>query len=216
MEHMNEGMLCRVLNWSYEMALDPGVPGVDSAYDLARHYSCGSRGLAENVDSLIRWQNARAGTSGFVTGLGGIITLPAAVPANISSVLFFQVRMIAAIAIMGGLDPRQDQVKTLVFVCLCGAEAGQILKSLGIELGKKLTVEAIRRISKEILIQINRTVGFRLMTKFGKRGLLNLGKAVPLIGGLIGGVCDLVSTDLIGGVAKRAFLQPPIPCLFAC
>ncbi|HOY66161.1 MAG TPA: EcsC family protein [Candidatus Ozemobacteraceae bacterium] len=216
MTNVNAGAIGKVLDWAYELALDPGVPGVESAYDLARDYAGGSGTLCENVDSLIRWQNTKAGTSGFLSGLGGILTLPIAIPANISSVIYVQVRMIAAIAIMGGLDPRQDQVKSLVFACLCGAEAAQLLKQAGIRIGKKLTEQVIRGLSRELLKQINRAVGFRLVTKFGSKGFISLVKAVPLIGGVIGGMADLVSTDVIGGAAKAAFIPSAYSCSFAC
>lgn len=39
--------------------------------------------------------------------------LPVAIPANISSVLYIQLRMIAAIAIMSGHDVKDDKVRTL-------------------------------------------------------------------------------------------------------
>ena len=39
------------------------------------------------LDNFISWQVAKCGTSGFLTGLGGLITLPVAIPANIASVL---------------------------------------------------------------------------------------------------------------------------------
>ena len=32
-------------------------------------------------------------------------------------------------------------------------------------------------------ITMNKAVGFRLLTKFGQTGLVNLGKAIPLVGG---------------------------------
>jgi hypothetical protein len=34
--------------------------------------------LKDCANSLIRWQNAKSATSGFVTGLGGLITMPIA------------------------------------------------------------------------------------------------------------------------------------------
>ena len=52
----------------------------------------------------------KCGTSGLVTGLGGLITLPVAIPANISSVMYVQMRTIACIAKMGGYDVTSDQV----------------------------------------------------------------------------------------------------------
>ncbi|MFW1813009.1 EcsC family protein, partial [Acinetobacter ursingii] len=72
-----------VLNWSYDKAVN-GVVGLDSAYDLAKDYKKTDDSLYNQVNSLIRWQNTKAGTSGFITGLGGIITLPVAIPANVA------------------------------------------------------------------------------------------------------------------------------------
>jgi hypothetical protein len=45
-----------------------------------------------------------------------------------------------------------------------------------------------------------------LLTKFGQTGAVNLGKAVPILGGIIGGTFDSVSTKIIGKVAIKSFL----------
>lgn len=161
----------------------------------------------EQFNSLIRWQNTKAATSGFVTGLGGLITLPVAVPANVSSVLFVQVRMIAAIAIMGGHNVDDDRVKTLVYACLVGNGAKEILRQVGMEVGQKLTISAIKSITRETLVAINRAVGFRLLTKFGEKGVINLGKAVPLVGGVIGATFEAVSTNAVGNIVRDTFIE---------
>ena len=88
-DSVTEKTILKVLDWAYEQAID-GMPGVGSANDLAQDYMVREGTLAEQVNSLIRWQNAKAATSGFVSGLGGLITMPVAVPANISVVLFVQ------------------------------------------------------------------------------------------------------------------------------
>lgn len=88
------------LDFAYEKALEP-PRGFDSAWDLAGNYQKHEGSTLDQVNSLIRWQNTKAATSGFVTGVGGLITLPVTVPAHITTVLFLQVRMIAAIAING-------------------------------------------------------------------------------------------------------------------
>ena len=75
--NLTESKIMDVLNWSYEKAVN-GVPGLDSAYDLAADYTKSNESLYSQANSLIRWQNTKAGTSGFLTGLGGIITLPVA------------------------------------------------------------------------------------------------------------------------------------------
>nr|WP_214872896.1 EcsC family protein [Exiguobacterium sp. s140] len=84
--------------------------------------------MEQGIDKLITTQLAKCGTSGFLTGSGGLITLPVAVPANISSVLFIQMRMIASIAIMRGYDVKDDQVRTFVYASLTGKAATDILK----------------------------------------------------------------------------------------
>ena len=110
-----------------------------------------------------------------------------AIPANLASVMFVQIRMIAAIAHLGGQDLRNDKVRTLCYACMCGSASADVLKEVGIKLGEKLTEQAIKQITGTTITRINRAVGFRLITKFGQKGLINFGKMVPLIGGVVGG-----------------------------
>ena len=200
-------VILRVLDWAYDKALE-GPGGLDSAWDLARDYRKLDKSPEDQVNSLINWQIAKTATTGFVTGIGGLITLPVAVPANISVVMFVQIRMIAAIAIMGGNDVHDDRVKTMVYVCLVGNAAKDVLKNAGIEVGQKLAISAIKKtITRETVNAINRAVGFRLLTKFGEKGVVNLGKAVPLLGGVIGATFEAVSTNTVGNVARDTFIQ---------
>ena len=67
-------------------------------------------------------------------------------------------------------------------------------------------MNAIKNMSGEIVKQINQKVGFRLFTKFGEKGIVNFGKAIPVVGGIIGGLFDTVSTNTIGNVARDTFL----------
>jgi len=203
---LNQGKIMSVLDWGYDKAVN-GVPGLDSAQELAMSYMRKEGATYDQVNSLIRWQNTKAGTSGFLTGLGGIITMPVALPANITSVIYVQLRMIAAIAHMGGHDVKDDQVKSLVYVCLTGNSAKDIMKGAGITIGSKLSKTAIKSISGKTITAINQKVGFRLLTKFGEKGAINLGKAIPLVGGLIGGGFDSVATNTIGNVARNTFIE---------
>ncbi|MFW1886396.1 EcsC family protein [Acinetobacter nosocomialis] len=204
--NLTESKIMDVLNWSYDKAVQ-GVAGLDSAYDLADAYLKQEGSLHAQVNSLIRWQNTKAGTSGFLTGLGGIITLPVAIPANVASVMYVQIRMIAAIAHMGGYNLNDDRVKSLVFLCLTGNAAKDILKDVGIVVGKKLAENAIKNISGKTIVAINKKVGFRLLTKFGEKGVINLGKAIPLLGGVVGATFDSVSTNTVGNIARDTFIN---------
>ena len=81
-----------------------------------------------------------------------------------------------------------------------------IIKEIGIKLGTKLTEKAIQSISAQTIIKINQAVGFRLITKFGQTGMVNIGKAVPLVGGVVGLVFDSSSTNIIGNISRSTFI----------
>lgn len=202
---LTESKMMQVLEWGYEKAIQ-GLPGMESAEELAKRYLEKYDTVDEAIDTFINWQCAKCATSGFITGLGGLLTLPVAIPANISSVIFVQIRMIAAIAYMRGYNLKDDQVKTLVFVALTGQAATDILKQAGITIGSKVGINLIKKMPMKVIYQINKKVGFRLVTKFGQKGIINLGKLVPIVGGVIGGTVDTVGTLTVGKTAKKLFI----------
>lgn len=59
----------------------------------------------------------------------------------------------------------------------------------------------------DTLTRIHQAVGFRFITKFGEKGIINLGQMVPVIGGVIGGGVDLVTTKTIANNAYRLFIK---------
>lgn len=202
---LSQEVILNALDWAYDKAVN-GVRGLDSAQDMADDYLKGEGALIDKVNSLIRWQNTKAGTSGFITGLGGLLTLPLTLPANITSVLYVQIRMVAAIAIMGGYDVKDDRVRSIVYSCIAASSAAEVAKNFGIKLGNKLAMQGIKKISGETLKKINQAVGFRLLTKFGQKGFVNLGKTIPFIGGIVGVTFDVVATNTVGNVARNTFI----------
>ncbi len=205
-EETPQGRVLAALNWAYEKAL-VGIPGLDSAEEMASEYLKGAGTPIEQANSLIRWQVTKAGTSGFLSGLGGLITLPVTIPANVASVMYVQIRMISAIAIMGSHDVKDDRVRSLVYACLTGNTIKDVLKDAGLVVGMKLGTKAIESISGKTIVAINQKIGFRLVTKFGEKGVVNLGKMVPFIGGIIGGTIDATTTNIIGNVARNTFIE---------
>ena len=197
--------IMKCLDWLYDRAVEDG-PILKSAKDIGNHYAAGTGSLEERARRLVRWQVTKAGTSGFLSGLGGVITMPVAIPANIASVMYVQIRMIAAVAHLGGHDIQNDQVRTLCYACMCGKAAADVVKNTGIRLGTKLTVEAIKKVAGKTLTDINQKVGFRLVTKFGAKGIINLGKMVPIAGGVVGGTFDASSTYVVGKIARTSFI----------
>lgn len=204
---MEENIILSALDKIYGAIVDGTLPGLDSAEELANSYMSENGSPLSAAESLVRWQNAKSATSGFVTGLGGLITLPVTLPANVTSVLYVQVRMIAAIAHIGGQDLKDDRVKTLVYACLTGSTVVESIKSVGIPVANCVGTALVRQIPKELIGKINKAIGARLVTRFGTKGIINLGKAVPLLGGLLSGSLDAIATNTVGNVAIRAFID---------
>ncbi|MGG1514910.1 EcsC family protein [Paenibacillus oryzisoli] len=206
-QEQESNKMLKVLDFCYEKAIN-GIPKFDSAQEMADDYLSKNNGSVEDaIKSLVRYQNAKAITSGFITGLGGLITLPVALPANMVSVLYVQLRMIAAIAHLKGYDLKSDQVKTFVFAALTGNSAMEILKSSGIFIGQKMMTNYINnKLSYEIIKKINQKVGFRLIAKGGTKAPIILTKAVPVLGGIVGGTSDGISTHLIAKTAQKIFI----------
>jgi len=210
-EMHDEKKVIKLLDSLYDKALE-GIPKISESVDeIVDDYMSKYDTPEEATKHLIRYQIAKCGTSGFLTGLGGLITLPIAVPANITSVLYVQLRMVAAIAKIGGYDIRSDQVQTLAYACLTGSAMTDILKGTGIKFGEKLAITGIKRIPTAVLVKINQKVGFRFLTKFGEKGLVNIVKVVPVVGGVIGGGIDVGATKIIGSNAYRLFIKGEMP-----
>lgn len=198
------GQLLDALRWAYDRTID-GIAHVSGAEALADEYLKSAMDQETAIDSLVRWTIAQAGGAGFVAGLGGLITLPVAVPANFVSVTALQLRMVAAIAHIRGYDVRSEKVRTLALACLCGTGVTDALKDAGISVASKMAGNAINSLSGATLTKINQAVGFRLVTKAGTSGTVNLSKFIPLVGGVVSGGLDAATTYGIGSAARAIF-----------
>lgn len=206
-EVMSKEKVLQVLSKLYDQSIE-GVAKVSPPIDkLAGDYLKKNKDAESAAKDFINHQIAKCTTSGFITGLGGLVTLPVAIPANIGSVMYVQMRMIACLAYMGGYDTDSDQVQTLVYACLAGISVDQLLKNIGVQLGTKLTTTMVKKIPGTVLTRINQKVGFRLLTKFGSKGLVNIGKAVPVVGGVISGGLDFAETKVIADRAYKMFIK---------
>lgn len=65
----------------------------------------------------------------------------------------------------------------------------------------------VKKIPGTVLTKINQKVGFRFLTKFGEKGIINIAKLVPVVGGVIGGGFDLVETKVIANRAYKMFIK---------
>ena len=184
-----------------------GVGPLSSAESLAQEYLIDKSYKDDDarVKSLINWEISKNFTTGFITGLGGLITLPVTIPASLGASWIIQARMTAAIAKIYGHDITEDRVKTMILLTLVGQSIEEVVKVAGVDFGKKLTLAAINKLPGSVCKKINAWVGFRLLTKAGEKGVINLTKLVPVVGGIVGGIVDVASCKIIAKVAITNF-----------
>jgi uncharacterized protein (DUF697 family) len=192
--------LVSALQWIYERAID-GVPGLEGAPDLAASYQRQCATDEDAIDALVRWQVAKAAAAGFLTNLGGLATLPIALPANVLSALYIQIRMVAAIAALRGHDLKSDQVRTVVLACLCGTTLIDVVKEAGIGVGAGLAQQAVASLSTEAVRRLARIGALR---RAGNTA--HVVRLTPLIGGMVAGALDGALTRAYANAAKKLFL----------
>lgn len=185
-----------------------GVPKVSkSVEEFAEEYLSKYQTKELACQKMINNQVIKCTASGFLTGFGGIITLPVTLPANITSVLYVQMRMIACTAYMAGMNLDDDGTQTFVYACLAGVAVGEIIKQFSVKFGMKFATALVKKIPGKVLTKINQKVGFRFLTKFGTKGLVNIGKCVPVVAAVVGGGFDLVETKIIANRAYKWFIE---------
>lgn len=198
--------MLQVMDWAFDKA-NGNIPGFGTSQEMAQKYLDKYGSVNTAIDHMVNWQITSAATAGFVTSLGGLATMPLTLPANIAGVMTIQLRMIGAIAEMGGFHENTEEKKTGMYLCLLGAQAGNVLSKTAGQFAVKFATASLKKLPGAVLTKINQAVGFRLVTKFGEKGLVNINKAIPILGGIVGGAVDALSTYAIAKAAKALFLN---------
>jgi hypothetical protein len=195
------------------LLLDRGLGGVgplSGAEALAGEYLADPRYSNDDkrVDALIKWESGKNFASGFVTGLGGLVTFPVSIPVALGASWLIQARMAGAIARIYGHDLDSGRVRTKILLALAGDIAKDAMRDLGLKLDGRLTQRAVEQVPGRLLVEINKRIGARLLAKTGQRVALRFPRAVPVVGGVVGGSLDAVVCRMVGRTAKSLF-QPP-------
>lgn len=197
----------KMLDTCYDKALH-GINKVSPPIEqFANEYVRKAKDPQKAAKIMLKNQIAKCTTSGFITGFGGVVTLPVSIPANIGSVLYVQIRMIACTAYLAGYDLNADQVQAFIYACLAGVSVNGVVKNAGIKVGVKVAEKAIQKIPGKALTKINQKIGFRFITKMGEKGIVNLGKMIPGVGAVINGGLDFAETKIIADRAYKMFFE---------
>jgi hypothetical protein len=204
------GRISGAISGLVESLLDTGIDGkgpFDSAQKVADVKRAEKPTAEEAVDAVVGSHLKLAAAGGFVTGLGGFITLPVALPANVLEFYIVATRMVASIASLRGYDIKQPEIRSAVLLTLVGADADDLLKKAGVVATGRLSNLAAQRLPGPALMVVNKAVGFRLLSTAGKKTLSRFGKGVPVIGGVIGAGLDGYLLKKIADHARHEF--PP-------
>ncbi|WP_312719374.1 EcsC family protein [Mobilicoccus sp.] len=176
-----------------ERILEVGIDGKGS-FDSAQKVADDARRRRSDpervVDDIIGAHLRLAAGNGFVTGLGGFVTLPIALPANVAGFYIVATRMAGAIAAVRGYDIADPSVRSAILLSLIGADSDDLLQKVGYQTGGRLANLATERLPGALLMAINKGVGFRIVTRMGRSTLSKMGRLVPVAGGAIGAGLD--------------------------
>lgn len=194
-----------------ERLLDVGIDGkgpFDSAQKVADVAIAEHPEAERAIDAMVRSHLKLAAAGGFVTSLGGFVTLPIALPANVLGFYLIATRLVAGIATTRGYDIRRAEVRSAVLLALVGADSDDLLKKLpplpGVSTGRLANLAA-QRLPGPALMAVNKGVGFRLISQVGKKSLARFGKAVPLVGGVVGAGVDSFLLKRLADHARQEF-----------
>ncbi len=192
------------------MLVDTGLDGrgpLSSARELADKALAKAGGDHEQaINRLARTTMVTGSIGGFVTGLGGFVTMPVALPVNVAEFYVQAVRMVGGIATLRGYDIAEARVRTAVLLTLVGSDSDEVLKKAGMATaGSRVTSYALKGLPPAALMVVNKAVGFRLMRGVSEKVLSRFGRGIPVAGGLVGGGVDGYMMKKIADHAMKEF-----------
>ena len=195
-----------------QMLMDTGLDGrgpLRPATSLADAALRRTSDPEEAVERIVRLHVAGAASGGFVTGLGGFVTMSVALPVNVAEFYVQATRMVGAIAVVRGYDLRDPQVRTAVLLTLVGSRADEVLAKAGVATsGGALTRVALKRLPPGALMVVDKAIGFRVVRGVFERVLSRFGRGLPFLGGLFGAVVD---GWMMKRIAEQALVEfPPV------
>jgi hypothetical protein len=159
------------------------------------------------IKALIRKHVAYAGTEGFATNIGGLVTAVVTVPANITGLAVIQCRMIAAVAHLRGYDLSEPRVRNAMLMIMLGESTVDSKVAKRKLPAPPMAIATAPTYDPSLDTLISAEVAGELLTRVaGKRVATTVAKKAPLVGGVVGGSVDGWDTYQVGRYARRELL----------
>lgn len=196
--------LTKALNFAVGKDVDAIRDGVDA---IKR-----KNPLLSNIDvakKVARRRTWCAGIIGAAYGAGGLFTI---VP-DLFTVWRIHGRLTLAIAHTFGYDLRSPERRDEIVLIMGIAMGNKEAKDVGLEEGKHHAERAAGKVGVKTLLQnraakeaMKKLPGRIIMTA-GQRSIMNVARLVPLLGIIVNGVIDFMSTRAVGKAAIEYYSQ---------
>lgn len=181
------------------------LEGAATAADKALAAAAGDENKA--VRDLIEKHVRYAGAQGFLTNIGGLVTMTVTIPANIAGLALIQCRLVAAVAHLRGYDLEDPRTRDGILVALLGEE--RLLAQIRAKKipGTPMAIATAPVHDPHLDTLVANEVAAELLTKVaGKKLATTVGRRVPVVGGMVGAGSDGFSTWKLGRYVDREFL----------
>ncbi len=174
---------------AFERWMMPNPPRLRTRLaELHQRYPTLSQGAL--VEKIIVQQSLKAGLAGALTGWGGIVTLPIAIPVDFALSTQLQTGLIHFIAEIYAPGQPPEKLRAQTYLILAG---------------NRFTQQAIDASSRAAQAALARLLT-RLLAETVAESLL---KVVPVVGGLVGFVFGYATTRATGALAARWYRSDP-------
>ena len=160
--------------------------------------------VKDAIGELIENHASLAAAQGFVTNLGGLMTMAATIPVNITGLALVQVRLVAGIAHLRGYDLNDDRVRNAILLCTLGEQSvKQLVKEKRVP-GTPMVLATAPAYDPELDKLVAGEVSSALISRvIGKRTASAVARRVPVAGGVWAASTDAYATWQIGKYAER-------------
>ena len=205
-ENPDPGAIDRLVTMLVDVGLEGRGP-IDPVREVADRALTKAGGDREKAIAAVARSTTFMGSiGGFVTGIGGFVTMPVSLPVNLAEFYLQAVRMVGVVATLRGYDVSEPRVRTAILLTLVGSDSDEVLKKAGMATaGSRVTSYALRGLPPAALMVVNKAVGFRLMRGVSEKVLSRFGRGIPVAGGLVGGGIDGFMMKKIADHAMKEF-----------
>ena len=161
------------------------------------------RAIHEVIENNVRI----AGAQGFLTNIGGLVTMAVTIPANVTGLALIQCRMVAGIAHLRGHDLSDPRVRNAILTLLLDEDqVANMIKARKLP-ATPMALATAPAHDPSLDATISHVVATDIVARVaGKRLATTIGRRVPGVGGVVGAGADAFATWKTGRYADRELL----------